>query len=287
VLDFGIAKVIEESGITRTGVVLGTPSYLSPEQAAGEPDVGPAADVWAFGVIAFECLSGRLPFTAGRSDALMQRIVDEGAPMLGPLVPALGSAFSAAIDRALRRDRRARYPDARSFARALALTAQTDGIALPSDPDPIGLPEWSAWRSAGSHEWTSTDERAVNPGEPERPRVRSRPSLRLALLALALGLAAYAARELWRGDEHDASAAPELAPARAASPPHAEPASIAPAAPATVDPAPSFVAPAASLPSDAAMPAAPAAPHPRRATRAIDRSDKPDPRKPKAPLLPW
>jgi serine/threonine-protein kinase len=288
VLDFGIAKVIEESGITRTGVVLGTPSYLSPEQAAGEPDVGPAADVWAFGVIAFECLSGQLPFTAARSDAVMQRIVNEDAPPLGPLVPGLGSAFAAAIDRALRRDRRARYPDARSFARALALTAQTDGIALPSDPDPLGLPEWSAWRSTGAGEWTSTGQLAATPHEPGRKRRRPRASLLLAALAaLGVGFAAYAARELWSGDEHEASAAPELAPAGVAGPPHAQPAPAAPAASPTVEPTQSSATPAPSSASDPAAPATPVAPHSRRAARGADRAGKLDPRKPKAPLLPW
>ena len=63
VTDFGIARAADGVGITRTGAVMGTPQYLSPEQAEGKPAT-PASDVYALGVVAFECLAGRRPFEA-------------------------------------------------------------------------------------------------------------------------------------------------------------------------------------------------------------------------------
>jgi serine/threonine protein kinase len=61
VADFGLAKKLEEQGKTATGAVIGTPSHLAPEQAAGRKDVAPAADVYALGAILYECLTGRPP----------------------------------------------------------------------------------------------------------------------------------------------------------------------------------------------------------------------------------
>ena len=65
--DFGIAKAAEQSDITKVGSVLGTAAYLSPEQARGEP-AGPASDLYALGVVAYQLLAGRLPYEAGVAD---------------------------------------------------------------------------------------------------------------------------------------------------------------------------------------------------------------------------
>jgi serine/threonine-protein kinase len=79
VSDFGLAKRIAmDSDLTRTGAVLGSPSYMAPEQAAGQKDVGPAADVYALGAILYECLTGRPPFRAATVyDTLRQVVNDE------------------------------------------------------------------------------------------------------------------------------------------------------------------------------------------------------------------
>jgi hypothetical protein len=81
ITDFGLAKKLDEHGQTRTGAILGTPSYMAPEQAAGKKEVGPAADVYALGAVLYECLTGRPPFKAATSfDTILQVIGDEPVP---------------------------------------------------------------------------------------------------------------------------------------------------------------------------------------------------------------
>src|SRR6266567_2704739 len=65
ITDFGLARKLDEPGQTQTGAVMGTPSYMAPEQAEGKKDIGAAADVYALGAILYECLTGRPPFVTG------------------------------------------------------------------------------------------------------------------------------------------------------------------------------------------------------------------------------
>ncbi len=82
ITDFGLAKKLEEAGQTQSGSVLGTPSYMAPEQAAGRSkDIGPAVDTYALGAILYECLTGRPPFVAATSlDTIMQVVGDDPVP---------------------------------------------------------------------------------------------------------------------------------------------------------------------------------------------------------------
>src|SRR5262249_53956550 len=76
--DFGLAKRLDQTGRTGSNAVLGTPSYMAPEQAAESKTVGPAADVYALGAILYECLTGRPPFKATTPlDTILQVVSDE------------------------------------------------------------------------------------------------------------------------------------------------------------------------------------------------------------------
>jgi WD40 repeat protein len=79
ITDFGLAKKLDEAGQTQSGAIMGTPSYMAPEQAGGKAgEIGPAADVYALGAILYECLTGRPPFRAATAlDTIMQVIADE------------------------------------------------------------------------------------------------------------------------------------------------------------------------------------------------------------------
>jgi tetratricopeptide (TPR) repeat protein len=90
ITDFGLAKKLDEAGQTIPGEVMGTPSYMAPEQAHGQMDVGPLADVYALGAVLYECLTGRPPFKAATSlDTILQVVGDEPVPprRLNPAVP--------------------------------------------------------------------------------------------------------------------------------------------------------------------------------------------------------
>ena len=83
ITDFGLAKKLDQAGQTQSGAIMGTPSYMAPEQAGFKPDgqprvIGPAADVYALGAILYECLTGRPPFKAATAlDTIMQVVSDE------------------------------------------------------------------------------------------------------------------------------------------------------------------------------------------------------------------
>jgi serine/threonine-protein kinase len=81
ITDFGLAKKLDEAGQTMSGVVMGTPSYMAPEQAQGQKDVGPPADVYALGAVLYECLTGRPPFKAATTyDTILQVLSEEPVP---------------------------------------------------------------------------------------------------------------------------------------------------------------------------------------------------------------
>ena len=106
--DFGIAKAFsDESSITQVGSVLGTAAYLAPEQAAGEP-AGPAADLYALGVVAYQLLSGRLPYEAQSLTELALKQQREVPPRLDELNPDVSPQLAMAVDRALALDPRQR-----------------------------------------------------------------------------------------------------------------------------------------------------------------------------------
>jgi len=130
VLDFGIAKLDQKNNnpaLTSIGTVLGSPAYMSPEQARGEADVDGRTDVWALCVVLYEVITGRLPFLAENYNALLYAIL-EGQPKsfseLGINEPLLWSIIS----RGLEKDRQRRCPDMFELGRALAIWLLDRGV---------------------------------------------------------------------------------------------------------------------------------------------------------------
>ncbi|MBK6404268.1 MAG: protein kinase [Holophagales bacterium] len=117
--DFGIAKMVESpTGLTATGMVVGTPIYMAPEQAQGKPAT-PASDLYALAVLAYELLSGRPPFDGESALALMHQHVTAPAPLLSSSVHGLPAGLDPIFEQALAKEPERRPPTGRAFARQL------------------------------------------------------------------------------------------------------------------------------------------------------------------------
>jgi serine/threonine protein kinase/WD40 repeat protein len=118
ITDFGLAKKLDDTtGLTATGVVLGTPSYMAPEQASGQAkQVGPAADVYALGAVLYACLTGRPPFQAATPlDTILQVLADPPVP-LSQLRQHIPAALEAICLKCLEKEPHRRYPSAAALA---------------------------------------------------------------------------------------------------------------------------------------------------------------------------
>jgi serine/threonine-protein kinase len=121
-LDFGVcssALAPADEKRREAGRVFGTPSYVSPEQAAGEVRVDGRADLFGLGIVMFEALSGRMPFAATSVSKLLLRIIRDDAPRIGEVVPSLDPGLDLIVSRLLARDPEQRMPSARALSRAL------------------------------------------------------------------------------------------------------------------------------------------------------------------------
>ena len=185
ITDFGIARAAEGIGLTQTGEVMGTPQYLSPEQAQGQTAT-PASDVYSLGVVAFECLAGHRPFVADTAVATALAHLREPVPELPASVP---DDLAAVVRRSLSKLPQDRFADGAALAAALRdpATAVTDlgppvehdhtrvlpgavaGV-LPAEPTPVPGP--------------------VAGHVPDPPRARRRNALWPVLAVLALAAVA-------------------------------------------------------------------------------------------------
>ncbi len=138
VVDFGIAKFTEgglssSSSATRTGSVLGTPHYMSPEQARGLRSVNYRSDLWSLGVIVYRCLVGRLPFDGEAVGDLLVKICTAPVPVPSELAPELPRTFDAWLAKCLSREPEQRFESASELAEQLSLAlGVTTRAPLPS-----------------------------------------------------------------------------------------------------------------------------------------------------------
>lgn len=120
VLDFGIARALTGGQqLTGTGVLLGTPAYMAPEQARGESQLDARVDVFALGCVLFECLVGKPAFSGDHAVAVLAKVLLEDAPRLSELVPGVSPAFSELVERMLAKDRARRPADGAALVLAL------------------------------------------------------------------------------------------------------------------------------------------------------------------------
>ncbi len=118
IADFGIARMGAGGGLTEAGTVLGTASYISPEQAGGLP-AAPASDVYSFGVILFRMLTGRLPFSAANTMDVVRMHRDDAPPRVADFRRDAPTRLEALADAALAKDPAARPPDGAALVREL------------------------------------------------------------------------------------------------------------------------------------------------------------------------
>jgi eukaryotic-like serine/threonine-protein kinase len=309
VLDFGIAKrtgALQTSSdmATRTGSLMGTPYYMSPEQASGRRQVDHRTDIWAFAVIAYECITGQRPFDDTNLGGLLLSICTEPPAPASSILP-LPPEFDAWFARCTAKDPAARYETIREAAndlcRAVGLAMPTSRLAMQSHPDGTvsqGSPlvvkavtgPWEGSRSGGS---------AATPGAVivttagataatlARPNKKRPPILLLTTGAIgALGLLSAVVALVWRsvtpaGDAAAARVASESVPLTTAAiaPAPALVASVVPsalAAPVQLSVVPASSASAAPAASSAAKArgAAPAA-IPRQPLRRLPERTEP------------
>jgi hypothetical protein len=116
VTDFGIAKVSESQGLTQTGAAIGTPSYMSPEQCAAKRELAGTSDQYSLGIVAYEMLSGQVPFRAETAIGLLFAHVHEAPPSITDLRPECPPEIAATVMRMLEKEPEERWPDIETAA---------------------------------------------------------------------------------------------------------------------------------------------------------------------------
>jgi serine/threonine-protein kinase len=140
VVDFGIAKLRESSTHTQTGMVLGTPAYMSSEQAYGmrSAELDARSDIYSLGVVVYEMLTGHLPFYSETPTGFLRKHIHEQPPPFRTIAPDLDipTGVEAVVMKALKKRREERYPSALDFAHAFVAAAPTDPAVEAGQPLP-------------------------------------------------------------------------------------------------------------------------------------------------------
>jgi len=164
IADFGLVRAVAAAGITSTSVILGTAAYLSPEQVR-DGDASPRSDVYSAGILAYELLTGRTPFTGDSALSIAYRRLDTDVPAPGAVIDGVPVQFDQFVGRATARDPADRYADATEMG--TDLDAIADELALPDFRVPA--PRNSAQHRSAALHHSRTSQRpptAQQPGPP-------------------------------------------------------------------------------------------------------------------------
>jgi serine/threonine-protein kinase len=280
-LDFGIARSMNPKldNKTRTGAMMGTPYYMSPEQFAGTKDIDHRTDLWSLGIVAYECLTGKRPFDADTIGGLAIAVHSGNFPVPSLIRPDL-AAFDPWFQKACARNMGDRFQSAKEFADAFHQVARGMSHSMPPgqhavDPlaqsfrntNPEGIPTVAPalLLSTGSAAAVATSQTGTGAGAPAAtqgaeavpglPKSGSK-GLVFAVAAVVGVLAIGGAAFTMRPHNAPASANSESAPAKAEAPPAPAapppPAALTQAAAAQLAPLPNVTAPAASAADTAA-----------------------------------
>ncbi|MDC3378684.1 protein kinase [Planctomycetota bacterium] len=150
VLDFGLARRVEDESValTMTGDVLGTPVYMAPEQARGQADVGPLADVYGLGAVMFECLTGQPPFGGGTVFEVLQAVTADEPPRPRSIRPRVHVDLETICLTCLEKDPASRYPSAQALEEDLRRFLRGE----PIEARPVGRAV-RLWRLARRRPW--------------------------------------------------------------------------------------------------------------------------------------
>src|SRR5437667_855729 len=161
VTDFGIAKALSSSTgsatLTATGVAIGTPHYMSPEQAAGDREIDGRSDIYSLGVVAYQTLAGELPFQAPTVPGILMKHITERAPLVTDKCRDCPEDLAACVMRSLEKDPDDRWPTADALRRALEARSAT--AYQPRRPP-----------AAGTRRYSGAPPLPAPPGPPAQPR---------------------------------------------------------------------------------------------------------------------